>query len=279
MVVSLYYKDYTEVRDMTNIIHTLLSSVLITIPEFMFMIIVTFKFMKRTDMLDLYDLKNNLISLSVITIPPALLYDILNYILKSSSLFNRIIVFTFLYIILVYMLKQKDRKRELTYQFLKSKSVGYLIVSLFLALAIEAISFPVILHLVNKTIEEIKADFYLILICSSAPRIIDIIIIISIFIKKNNKFQISIVDYIFKNKLFIKIITALIVGLIIFEWYFIKILVYNNFLNIFDTIYEQLFVVIGVTFLIPGLIATIIYILINYCIMIINSEKQNFRND
>lgn len=265
---------------MVNIVHALLSSICITIPEFIFMIIITTRIMKRKEMLDLYDWKNNLISILEITMPPALLYDTLSYIIKSSELINKILSFFILYILLIYVLKQRDKERGLFYPYLKTKAFFYLFVSLFLAIAIEEITLPIILKLVNRTVTEIKLDFYLVLLCSLTPRVLDIVIIAYIFIKRNSKFKINMIDYILKNKFSVRMIILVILGLIIFEGYFMKSLIYNNLLGIYSTIYEQLFIVIGVAFLIPGLIMIIIYSSINYLVIIINSgEKRNFRND
>lgn len=265
-----------EVKDMTNVIHALLSSVCITIPEFIFMAIITLKLLKRNDMLDFYDLKNNLLSILTITIPPAILYDTLNYIIKTQSLINRIIAFILLYILLIYILKQ----RELcSYSKLKQKALIYLIISLLIVFAIEAVSFPIILKLLNKTYQTILLDFNLVLLCSLSSRIIEIIVLIVILVRKNRKYQINILEYIFKNKFFMKALISLVTGLIIIEGYFIKLIVLNDILTILGTIYEQLIIVIAFTFLIPGLLFLMLYSFINYSIMIINSEKQNVRND
>ena len=253
-----------------------LSSACITIPEFTFMVIITLWFMKRNDMLDLYNIKDNLKSILLISVPPAILYDTLNYVVKTSPLINRVVSFTILYILLVHILK----KREIfDYPKLKQKALIYLIVSLLGCFVIETVTFPIILKLLNETYQVIKLDFYLVLMCSIPSRVIQILILVFIFVKKNNRFQINILDYLFKNKYFMYLSTSLVLGLLVIESYFIKLIVYNNILENVNSIYEQLFIIIGITFVVPALLIIMVYSSINNIITVINSEKQTIRND
>jgi len=264
---------------MNDIWHCLLSSICITIPEFIFVVIITLKLMKRNDMLDLYDLKNNSISIILIASPPAIIYDIMRHIIKSSTLINHLLAVIILYFLLIHILKKTLKKRSLDYPKLYSKAFAYLLLSLLLPLVIEMATLPIIFRLLNKTFETISLDFYLILLCSLSSRIIEIIIIIFILIKKNRKFQIKLGDYIFNNKFFMRLIISILIGLIIFEAFFMKYILHNNLLNVFDTIYEQLFVIVCVGFFLPCAIIVAIYSCVNYCVMINNSEKQTFKDD
>lgn len=256
---------------MTDIIHSLLSSVCITIPEYIFIIIITLKLMKRNDMLDLYNLQSNIKSILLIVLPPSILLDISNYIIKFPSSINKLISLIITYILLIYILKKRS---YIKYSYLKLKTFIFFILSLLISIAIEIIALPVIFNLINKTYEEIKMNFSLVIICSLSSRIIDLVILIFIFVKKNSKFQISISEYIFKNTFFRKMSISLGIGLIIYEAYVIKLILLNNLLNIVNTIYEQMFVVIGATFIIPSFLISLAYIYINYCIMI-SSEKAD----
>jgi hypothetical protein len=257
---------------MTNIIHSLLSCVCITIPEHIFMVVITLRLMGRKDMLDFYNIKENLKSILKIVIPPAIITNILNYIIKTPTSINTLISLTILYLLLIYILKKRS---IINYPKLYKKTFAYFALSVLISIIIETIAYPIILRLVGKTYDEIKLNFYLILICSLSSRIIDIMILTYIFVNKNNKFQINISDHIFNNKFFIRLFTSLIIGLVIFEIYFIKLLIHNNLLKIVETIYEQFFIVVGCAFIIPGSIIAIVYSCINYCI-IIKSEKQTY---
>lgn len=261
---------------MSSVIFSLVNSFLITIPELVFVTIITLRLMKRMDMLDLYSFKSNLISILLIASPPAILYDLLNYIVKSSQSINRILSLIILYLLLIYISKKRE---QVDYPKLKQKAFIYLMVSLFIPIAIEVISLPIIFKLLNSTYELIKSDYYLVFICSLSSRIIQFVILVFIFSRRNNKYQTNILDNLFKNKFFFKLTITMLLGLIIFEAYFMKSVLYNNLLDVYDTIYEQLFVVIGITFLIPGVVILVIYSCMNYCVMINNSEKQTFRND
>ena len=261
---------------MVNIINALITSICITIPEDIFMVVLTLRFMGRKEMLDFYNMKENIISILKISIPPALTINILNFIIKTPSSTNRLISYVILYSLLVYILKQRA---FIDYPKLYQKTFAYFILTMLTAVAVDTITYPIILKLVNKTYQNIISDIYLVILCSLPSRIVDIMILTYIFIKKNSKFQINIIDYISKNRFFMKLTMCLAVGLILFEAYVIKLIIWNDLLNIVNTIYEQMFIVIGSTFLIPALIISIVYLCINYCVMIINSEKQTFRNE
>jgi len=261
-----------------NIIHGALSCICITIPEFMFMIIVTLKLMKRKELLDLYNIKNNTISILKVVIPSAFLLDILNYIIKTPPTINKTISFITLYIFLIIVLSTKEHS-YVEYSKLKEKAFKYFTKSILLAIAIESITYPIILQLTNKNYEEIKLNFYLVIICSLASRIINIVIICYILIKKNDKFQMDLGDYILNNKFFMRSTSGITIGLLLYEIYFVKLIIYNNLLSVIGNIYEQLFIVIGSTFLIPALITTLVYSYINYCVMLNRCEKQTVRDD
>jgi len=259
-----------------NIIYCALSCIFITIPEDIFLIILTLRFMGRKEMLDLYNIKENLISILKIVIPSALSLNLLNFIIMTPTSINKIISYTMLYLLLVYILKKKS---FIEYPKLYQKAFLYFILSILVIIAIEIITLPIIFKLVNKTYKEIQVNYYLVIICSLSSRIINLIILFTIFMKKNSKFQISIGNYIFNNKFFTRLLIGVTAGLVVSEAYFVKLILWNNFLNIIPTIYEQLLLVISFTFLVPSLIISIVYSCINYCVMIINSEKQTFRND
>lgn len=259
---------------MSSITFSLVNSFLITIPELVFITIITLRLMKRMDMLDFYNFKDNLISILLIASPPAIIYDLMENILKTPQTINRIISLLVLYILLIYILKKRE---YIEYPKLKQKAFIYLIISLFLPIAIEIISLPIIFKLLNLTYEFIKSDFYLVFLCSLSSRIIQFLILVFIFTKRNNEYQTNILDYLFKNKFFFRLTVSVLLGLIIFETFFMKSVLYNNLLNNYNSIYEQLFIVIGVTFLMPVAMILIIYSCLYYCVLLNNSEKTDFQ--
>jgi len=261
---------------MTNIFQGFLSGICITIPENLFMVIITIRILGRKDLLDLYNIKENLKIFLKIVFPSSLLINFLDFIIKTPDSFNKTVAFITLYLSLIYILKKYS---TIEYPKLYKKTLAFFVLSILIAISIEMVTMPIILKLTNRTFEEIKINLYLVLLCSLSSRIIDILIIGYIFIRKNNKFQMNVGDYIFKNTFFMRMIIGIVLGLIVFEIYIVKLILHNNLLNIINTIYEQLFVVIGSTFFIPSLIISIVYSCINYCITIINSEKQTIRND
>jgi len=261
----------------TDVYQGLLSCIFITMPEFMFMVIVTLSLMGRKEMLDIYNIKNNLISIIKIVAPASILLDTFNYIIKTPQGTNKILSFIIIYIFLIIVLNDKDHS-YIEYPKLKRKALQCFGKSILIAIAIESVTYPIILKLMDKTYDEIKIHIYQVIICSLASRVIDVMILGYILVKKNNKFQVNITDYVFNNKFFTRATTATTIGLVIFEVYFIKLVMHNNLLHITTNIYEQLFIVVSVTFLIPGLLIAMVYAFINCCIMI-NSQNQTFRND
>jgi len=260
---------------MNNIVNqALLSCFCIAIPEYIFMVIITLRMIGRKDKLDLYNFKNNTILILKIVIPPAITINILNIITQSP--FNSLISLIMLYSLLTYVLKKDSFVAS---PKLYIKTFFFFTLSILISISIEMISFPLIFKLINKTFVEIKMDFILVLLCSLSSRIIDLIILVYIFIDKNSRFQININEYIFKNKFFMRLTISLGLALILFEGYVMKLILYNNLLNIVDSVYEQLLIVIGSTFLIPSILILEVYVCVNYCVTIINSEKQSNLND
>lgn len=257
---------------MTNIIQCLLSSICITIPEYIFLIIITFRMMGRKEMLDYFNLKDNLISIMKIITFPAILLNILNYILKTPSDINKIISYIVLYLLLIYILNT-EKYSYIEYPKLKQKAFGCLFLGIIICFAIEAVTYPLITKLVGKTYDEIKLNISLVIICSLASRIINVVILIYLFIKRNAKYQFNLRDYIFHNNFFRRVSICLIISLLIFEMCFIKLLLNNNL--VIHNIYGQLFLIIGVTFLIPGLAILLIYSCLYFCVTIITSEKTD----
>jgi len=263
---------------MFNLINSFLNCICITIPEFSFLIIITLLMMGRKEMLDIYNIKNNFISIMKIIIPSSIILDILNFINILPVVLNKLSSFCCLYVLMVIVLNSENHS-YVEYPKLKQKAFGFLMLGILISIVIDMITSPIIFKLADKSYEEIKTNILLLIICSLSSRIINIIILLYIIINKNNRFQFNLINYIFNNKFFTRLTTSTIIGLVLFELYFIKLITINNLLNIIHTTYEQFFIIIGITFLIPSLIISIVYLCINYCVIIINSEKQTIRND
>ena len=62
--------------------------------------------------------------------------------------------------------------------------------------------------------------------------------------------------------------------LIIFEICILKLVIYNNFLNILKSLIGQIAIVVGFIYLIPSIVIIGLYLIINHCISLINSVQQ-----
>lgn len=257
---------------MSDLIKGLLSCILISIPETTFMTLLLIKFCGRKELLDIYRFRENIKWYILLIVPPSILMDIMNYGLKIRPRGISVIVcLLVLYFLIIYVFK-KTTYEEIKY--LKFK-VFIRLIPLYLVLIILDLGNAIIwFKLLKLTYLEISKNFYLVLICSFSSRIIEFMIMTFILVNRNSKFQMNIIYHFYKNKFFKTYLTVLLILLLGFELYIVKLILYNNLLYILSTLIEQIFFVICFTYLIPSLVLTGTYILIKYCVNVIYSEKQ-----
>jgi uncharacterized membrane protein len=148
--------------------------------------------MGRKDLLDLFNIRENLIIILKIAVPSSVKLDILNYLIKTPSSTNTFISLIVLYFMLIHIVKKNS---YINYPNLYKKSLIYFVLSIFISVAIESFTYPLILKLVDKTYQDIIKDIYLVILCSLSSRIIDILILGYIFADKNSKYQFNINEY------------------------------------------------------------------------------------
>jgi len=258
---------------MNDLIRGALSCIFISIPETSFLVLLLIKFCGRKELLDVYRFKENIKWYIILIIPSSILIDILNYGIKVQKRGISVFIFLlFLYILSIFVFK-KTSFEEI--ENLKLK-IFLRFIPLYLSLvAIELLTAPVWFHFLHLTYIEIYKNMYLVLLCSLSSRIIEIPIMIFILISKKNKFQINLLDYVYRSNFLKRFSIIGMTFLLFFEIYIIKLVAYNNLLNILNSLTEQIFLVIFFTYLVPSLILTGFYILVNYFIIIIKSGEQN----
>lgn len=258
---------------MSDLLRGILSCTLITIPETTFMVLLLITFCGRKELLDIYRFRENIKWYVILIIPPSLLIDTLNYGFKIQVKgFSSLISLVFLYSLIIYVFK-KTAYEDVKY--LKSKVLLRFIPLCLSMIAIELCTAPILFYFLKLTYIEISKNIYLILLCSLSSRIIELGIMIVILVKKHRKFQINFLDYVYHNNFFRKFSTYTMILLLLFEVYVVKLIAYNNILNAIESLAEQIMFVVCFTYLIPFLILTGVYILINYCITLYNSDQQN----
>jgi hypothetical protein len=262
---------------MENLISCVLSCLFISIPETIFMVILLIRFSGRKELLDPYRFKDNFKWYVILIIPPSILMDILNYGLKiRPKSISTIICLLLLYVLSIYVFKKTDYEQK-NLLFIK---ILLLFIPLFISLiVIDLLTAPVWFYLLGLTYNEISSNIYLVLLCSISSRIIEFLIIVYILIHKNSKFQINVLQYVYKNNYFKRISLLTLIGLLVFEMYVLKLISVNNLLNIFDTLTEQIVFIICFTYLAPSFILFTIYLMINYSANVINSVERDQKSN
>jgi len=255
-------------KDLVNII---MCFCFMAVPESIFMAILLIKFMGSKELLDTYRLRENIKWYIILVIPPSLLISILIYgfglqrnIASLSSLF-------LLYLLSVYVF-EKTKVEEV--KFLKIKILIRFIPLYLSLIAIDLLTTPFLLYFLHLTIQKIYSTVYLTIIYSLAAKIIEFLIMTFILTYKQRKFQINLIEYIYKNTFFRRFVTTAMILLLIFEICVLKLILYNNFLNILKSLTGQIILVISCTYLIPSLVIIGLYLIINHCVFLLNSVKQ-----
>lgn len=257
---------------MNDLIRGALSSLFISIPETTFMVLLLIRFSGRKELLDVYRFKENIKWYIILIVPPSILIDVLNYGFKIKPRGITVIVcLLLLYVLTIYVFKKTEYE---TVENLYFKVFIRIIPIYFILIILDLSNAFVWFKLLNLTYVEISKDIYLVLLCSLSSRIIEIMILIFILLNRNSKFQINILNSIYKNAFFKKFIAIIMSSLLIFEIYVVKLILFNNLLNIITSLLEQIFFIIFITYFIPALTLTSIYILIKYCITVIYDGKQ-----
>lgn len=243
----------------------------LAIPEMIFMSILLIKFMGRKELLDVYRIKENIKWYSALVIPPSLLISILIYGFNIQRNLASIISLILLYFISIYVF-DKTKIEELRY--LKVKILLRFIPLYISLIAIDLLTAPVLFFFLHINFQEVYKNINLLLICSIASRIIEITIITFILTYKQRKFQINLLDYIYKNLFFKRFVVTTMTLLLIFEISILKLVLFNDFLNILKTLAGQIIVVISFTYLIPSIVIIGLYLMINNTVSLLNSVKQ-----
>lgn len=261
-----YIKEEIHMKDLVNII---ICFFFMAIPEFIFMSILLIKFMGRKELLDTYRLRENIKWYMVLVIPPSLLMSILLYGFKLQQNIASLISLLFLYLLSIYVF-EKTKTEEVSYIIVK---IFIRFIPLYLSLiAIDLLTAPILFFILHLNYEEISKNISLVFICSIPSKIIELVIITFIITYKQRKYQINLLEYIYKNIFFKRFVVVTLILLLIFE---ISVLIlFDNLLNSIHSLIGQMILVICTTYLIPSIVITGLYLIINYCVSLLNSGKQ-----
>ena len=258
---------------MDNLVKIFINFFLIAIPEVIFMVILLIKFMKKNEFLDIYRFKENIKWYLILIIPPSLIISILLYGFAIQQNVASLINLILLYFLSIYVF-EKTKIEEVNY--LKVKLLIRFIPLYLSLMAIDLLTAPVWFYIFNLNYQEISKNIYLVLICSVPSKIIEFVIVIFIITYKQIKIQINILEYICVNIFFKRFVVITMISLLIFEICILKLILFNNLLNIMNTLIGQIVFIICTTYLIPSIVITGLYLIINHCVSLLNSVKQAY---
>jgi hypothetical protein len=238
-----------------------------SIPEAIFITIMTYILLKKYNMLDKYKIKSTLINLLF----PALISSIVLTLLGllNIGLMAKIIGLLVFYLILLYLISSTSYQKI---HWLGLKVLMSFITSFFIAMMIEYLSLLLLMTLIKIDPTKLMMNdemFYTKLTTSLVWIVIEICLIFILYFKKDNKIS-YLLNIVFKNKklLYFGIVLITINILLILE--FIKLTLYNNiFVN--TSINEQICVTLGIVLVLPLLTVLLMNFVVSALI-----KQQNY---
>jgi hypothetical protein len=243
----------------------LLDTILFAIPESIFITIITFILMKRYDLIDIYKIKSSLVN---VLIPSVLSTTcMMTLSLLNLDFIKKIIGLIIFYLLLLVIIKKntytKIRRCEL-------KTFISFLFSFFIAMVVESVCMLLFVGLLNIDSFNLmnNNDNYIIKIMTALSWIsIEILIIIVLMIKRNNKIM-TIFHTILKNNELSKISLVVIMSTMLVMFLFIYLTLFNNLLTNISTIW-QIGITISIVFILP---LSVILFISKTVILFINTE-------
>jgi len=257
---------------MNCLINIIIGFFFLAIPEVIFMSVLLIKFMGRKDLLDIYRVKENIKWYMIMVIPPALIMSILLYGFRIQQNIASLINLILLYFISIYVFNKTNIEET---KFLNIKILIRFIPIYMSLIAIDLATAPIWFYVLHLNYLDISRNMYLVIICSLSSRIIELTIMIFIITYKQRKFQTNLLEYIYKNIFFRRFSLITMITLLIFEISVLKLILFNDLLNIFHSLNGRMIFIICTAYLIPSFVIIGLYLIISYCISLLISVKQN----
>ena len=252
---------------MQSIASALLNTILVSIPEEMFLAVMTLIFLKRFDMLDLKMWKYNLRLILIPVIPTALVINILRYLIFVPKPIIMLISILSLYILITYITKSNNYL----------KTMIYLTLSIVIWGTLENITCPVLLFLIEKPLDLFLSNVLWNFVLSIPSRVIGYVIIIYIIIKNNNPINVRLFDIIVKQKLYSRILLFLTISFNVVSVYIIKLITCNKILEGKITLIGKI-IISELILVFPVIIIFLMVLLINDLICKERSIRQTYEN-
>lgn len=259
---------------MSNVINALLNMILVSIPEELFLTMMTLIFLKRFDLLDVRMWKHNIKWIMIPALPIALMINLFRYIVIIPKPLMTIINLIIFYLLLIYIIKKTSFNfiiKDYT-KILVSFSLSFIIWGI-----LESITCPLILYLMNKPIEFFNNNFLWNLMFSIPSRIFGYILIIYLVIRHNNIIKIKLFEVIFKNNFMSISIISFAILSNVFAVYILKLIGINKILEDKISLIEQMLITMSVLIL-PAIILFYILIQINFLLIKERQIHETYKN-
>jgi len=259
---------------MQGVINALLSTILVSIPEELFLTGMTLILLKRFDMLDIRMWKQNLKWIIIPVLSMSVNINTTKYILQlpkvTCSLSSLIIfIITFTYII-----------RKNSFEFKKRdycKLFVCIIFSLIMFGFLEGCTYPIMLYLMNQPLDFLNTNILWNFILSIPSRILGFSIVIYLIIQHNNIVEIKIFETISKNRFLLYSFISFTIMSNVIAIYVLKLIGSDRILENKVSMIEQSFIVMG-ALVIPAIILFWMLLLINYLLVKERQIQQTYKN-
>lgn len=257
-----------------NVVNALLNMILVSMPEELFLTVMTLIFLKRFDLLDIRMWRLNLKWIMIPVLCMSLNFNITKYIIQLPKVYcslSSLIIFIVSFIYIIKINSYKISKKEYRKIFL-GISLSFIIWGL-----LESITYPIFLYLINKPLEFVNNNILLNFTISIPSRVFAFSLIVFLIIKYNNTMKIRIFDVISKNKFLLRSIVSFAILSNILSVYIIKLIGSDRILENKVTPFEQIFISMC-TLIIPTIILFWMLLLVNYLLVKEREIQQTYEN-
>ena len=251
---------------MQGVTNALLNTILVSIPEEAFIVIMTLVFLKRFDMLDIRMWKHSLKWVMVPTIPVAMVINVFRYIIIIPKPTMSLIAFILMNVLILYVVIKNSYSIDKKLIF---KTIIFTVLSFIIVGLIELLYYPLSLSLLHKEMSFFDNKIIYNIIISLPARIIEICILTFVVIKKNNTVQVNLFNTIVKNRFFTNSFLTIIISIVSLIIYIAKLIIVDNII-IHISIVDQL-ILTSIVISAPIILITWFLMFINY---LLTKEKQ-----
>jgi len=251
-----------------SLTHILLNIIFTSLPEELFVSIITLIFLKLNNLLDIYMWERSLKWITLAVLPVSIMINILKYIIivpKQNMMISTMIIMILLmeYIVI-------NNSYDINFSLILKTAVftisGFVIVGL-----VEYSYCPIIFSLLDKPMSFFNNNVLYNFLLGLPARVLYLCVISFVVMKRNNTVQIDLFKIIFKNKLFVCSFLLIILARIYADSYIIK-LVQSDSVVISLQFVDQL-TIIAIIISFPIIVTTLVLMFINY--LICKERKRN----